>query len=334
MALNIPRLALRLMPVLALAAASIAGPARAETWPVTVEHAFGTTVIPQKPERIAAVSWSNQEVPLALGVVPVGFAAANFGDDNGNGVLPWVEERLAELGAETPVLFDEGDGIDFEAVAATKPDLILAAYSGLSAADYETLSRIAPVIAYPEAPWSTGWRDTILLNAKGMGMEAEGRALVAELEAKIAETRARHPELEGRSAMFVTHLSAMNLSRIGFYTDNDTRVQFFHDLGLVSPPLVVEAAAGGLFAGEISAERIDDLADVDLFVTYGGGNLLASLSADLLTSRLPAVSRGSIVMLGNDPMGTAANPTPLSLLWVLEDYATLLSEAVKKADAE
>src|SRR5690606_23443011 len=115
------------------------------SFPVTVEHALGTTVIPARPERVATVSWANHEVPLALGVVPVGFAAANFGDDDGDGLLPWVAARLQELGAEPPALFDEGDGIDFEAVAATRPDVILAAYSGLSRADYETLSQIAPV---------------------------------------------------------------------------------------------------------------------------------------------------------------------------------------------
>ncbi len=319
--------------VIALALAAILpGPALADDTPITVEHAFGTTVIPAKPVRIATVNWSNHEVPLALGVVPVGFAAANFGDDNGNGVLPWVEARLAELGAEVPVLFDEGDGIDFEAVAATRPDVILAAYSGLSQSDYETLSRIAPVVAYPRAPWSTDWRDTILLNAKGMGMEAEGKALVARLEAEIAATRARHPALEGRTAMFVTHLSAANLSRIGFYTDNDARIRFFHDLGLTSPAMVQAAAESGAFAGEISAERIDELAEVDVLVTYGGSDLLSKLSTDLLTTQLPAVARGSLVMLGNDPMGTAANPTPLSLPWVLEGYAALLSDALKKAE--
>ena len=64
-----------------------------------------------KPERVVTVNWANHEVPLALGVVPVGMAFANFGDDDDDGLLPWVKERLEELGAETPVLFDEGDGI-------------------------------------------------------------------------------------------------------------------------------------------------------------------------------------------------------------------------------
>ncbi|MDR0730076.1 MAG: ABC transporter substrate-binding protein, partial [Treponema sp.] len=104
----------------------------AEWKPITIEHALGTTVIQTRPVRIATVNWANHEVPLALGLVPVGMAAANFGDDDGDGLLPWVEERLSELGAATPVLFDETDGIDFEAVADTNPDVILAAYSGLT----------------------------------------------------------------------------------------------------------------------------------------------------------------------------------------------------------
>ena len=111
-------------------AAALVPPAAAQEFPVTIDHAFGTTTVPARPERVATVAWANHEVPLALGIVPVGFARANFGDDDGDGILPWVAERLEALGADTPVLFDEGDGIDFEAVAATRPDIILAVISG------------------------------------------------------------------------------------------------------------------------------------------------------------------------------------------------------------
>src|SRR5690606_21456369 len=48
----------------------------------TIEHAFGTTTIPASPQVITTVAWANHEVPLALGVVPAGMAAANFGDDD------------------------------------------------------------------------------------------------------------------------------------------------------------------------------------------------------------------------------------------------------------
>ncbi len=318
---------------LALLAACGLGAAQAgpQQYPIEIHHALGTTVIPQQPERVATVAWANHEVPLALGVVPVGFAAANFGDDDGDGLLPWVEARLDELDAQAPTLFDEGDGIDFEAVAASAPDVILAAYSGLSQADYETLSKIAPVVAYPDGPWATGWRDMIRLNSAGMGMAEEGEALIARIEARIAEASAAHPELAGKTAMFLTHLDPTNLSRISFYTDHDARVRFFHDLGLESPRFVKEISAEGRFAGEISAERIDELADVDIIVSYGGQPLVERLSAHPLTSRLPAVERGSLVMLGDKPLGTAANPTPMSIPWVLDDYADRLSDAARKA---
>src|SRR5690606_24226553 len=149
-------LALSALTVLALAGcastAADGGPAAANeadagAFPITIEHAFGETTIESKPERVATVSWSNQEVPIALGIVPVGMAEVAWGDDDNDGVLPWVEDALEELGAETPVLFDETDGIDFEAVADTQPDVILAAYSGLTQEDYDTLSEIAPVVA-------------------------------------------------------------------------------------------------------------------------------------------------------------------------------------------
>ncbi|MFN3320397.1 MAG: iron-siderophore ABC transporter substrate-binding protein [Allorhizobium sp.] len=310
-------------------------PASAEdkpAFPVEITHAFGTTVISEKPVRVATVAWANHEVPLALGIVPVGMAAANFGDDDGDGILPWVAERLKELGTETPALFDEGDGIDFEAVAATEPDVILAAYSGLSQAEYDTLSQIAPVVAYPRAPWSTDWRETIRMNSAGLGMSGEGEALITNIEGEIAAEVAKYPELKGKTAMFVTHLDASDLSLVNFYTTQDTRVRFFQDLGLAMPKSVTRASSTGSFAGSISAERVDDFDDVDILVTYGDRTLLEAMKANPLLAHMPAVRREAIVLLGRDPVGTAANPTPLSVTWVLPDYVRLLAEAARKTE--
>jgi iron complex transport system substrate-binding protein len=303
--------------------------------PITIEHALGTTTIDAKPERVATVNWANHEVPLALGIVPVGMAAANFGDDDGDGVLPWVDEKLEELGAETPVLFDETDGIDFEAVADTDPDVILAAYSGLTQEDYDTLSEIAPVVAYPETAWGTSWRDMIHLNSEGLGMAEEGDALIAELEQEIADSAAEYPQLEGTSAMFLTHVDTADLSEVSFYTTHDTRAAFFEDLGLSTPASIADASATTEnFSLTVSSEQADTFADVDLIVTYGGDDLVTTLEGDPLLSQVPAVANGSIVNLpGTSPLGTAANPTPLSISWVLDDYLQLLAAAADKATA-
>jgi len=300
--------------------------------PVTIEHALGTTTIEERPERVATVAWANQEVPIALGVVPVGMAEATFGDDDGDGVLPWVEDALEELGAQTPVLFDETDGIDFEAVADTQPDVILAAYSGLTQEDYDTLSEIAPVVAYPEVAWGTSWRDTIALNSQGLGMQEEGAELVADLEQQIADTVAAHPQVQGASAMFMTHVDTTDLSTVNFYTPLDTRVAFFEDLGMVSPQSVLDASEGNdSFSGSVSAEQADVFDDVDVIVTYGGEDLVATLEGDPLQSQIPAVQSDAIVGLPSDsPLGTASNPTTLAIPYILDDYVALLAEAADR----
>mgnify|MGYP002652447066 CR=1 FL=1 len=53
--------------------------------PVTIKHALGTTTINEKSERVATVDFANQEVPLALGIVPVGMSKMTWGDDDGDG---------------------------------------------------------------------------------------------------------------------------------------------------------------------------------------------------------------------------------------------------------
>jgi iron complex transport system substrate-binding protein len=306
----------------------------AAAFPVTIKHALGTTTIKAKPARVATVNWANHEVPLALGVVPVGMAAANFGDDNGDGVLPWVEKRLKELNAKTPVLFDENDGVDFEAVADTKPDVILAAYSGLTKKDYDTLSQIAPVVAYPDAPWATPWRESIRANGKALGLAAESERLITGIEGDIKRVAAKYPQLKGKSAMFMTHVDPGDVSQIGFYTTHDTRTLFFEDLGLRIPGSVADASKGtDKFVLSRSAEQIDLFDDVDIITGYGDekGELLGKIGKDPLLSKIPAVERGSVYLLPDSkPLGTAANPTPLSISWVLEDYVKALAGAADK----
>ncbi len=85
------------------------------------------------------------------------------------------------------------------------------------------------------------------------------------------------------------------------------------------------------FSGTVSAEQVDVFDDVDVIVTYGDQALVDALNADPLLSKIPAVEDGAIVLLPDTPLGTAANPTPLAISWVLEDYVALLAEAADKA---
>lgn len=307
-------------------------PAAADAFPVTIKHVYGETVIEEKPERVATVAWANHEVPLALGVVPVGMSKATWGDDDGDGVLPWVEDQLEELDAETPVLFDETEGIDFEAVADTQPDVILASYSGLTEEEYKTLSKIAPVVAYPEVAWGTSFQDMIRLNSQALGLADEGDELITELDAEVSEAFAERPQLAGKTAMFA-FIDPNDLSQIGFYTSHDTRPGFMTSVGMENPSIVEEASAETKdFYVTRSAENADAFADVDVFVTYGDpdGEMVKTLQADPLLSKIPAIKRGSIAILEEStPLAASANPSPLSIGWGIDEYFDVLADAAK-----
>ena len=308
-----------------------AAAAGGDGYPVVIDHALGQTTVTEKPERVATVAWANHEVPLALGVVPVGMSKATWGDDDGDGVLPWVEDKLDELGADTPVLFDETDGIDFEAVAATDPDVILAAYSGLTQEEYDTLTKIAPVVAYPEVAWGTSVQQMIELNAQALGEQAKGEQLIAELDTEVQGTLDTHPEMRDTKFLF-SYIDASDLSKIGFYTSHDTRPGFLADLGLPLPEVVAEESAKteGFYA-EISAEQADRLADVDVLVTYGdpNGDLIKRLQADPLLAQIPAVKAGHIAVLPDaTPLAASANPSPLSIGWGIDRYFDALAAGI------
>jgi len=309
-----------------------AAPGDDDAFPVKIENAYGTTVIEKKPERVATVAWMNHEVPLALGVVPVGMSKATWGDDDGDGVLPWVEDRLTELGAETPALFDETDGIDFEAVADTRPDVILAAYSGLSKEEYTTLSKIAPVVAFPDVAWGTSVEDMIELESTALGLEPEGEKLIDRLDATSERALAAHPQLADAKVLFA-FVDPTDLSSISFYTAKDTRPGFLTDLGMPTPAIVAEESKKtDAFYVEVSSEQAPRFDDVDLVVAYDDpqGDLVTRLQAHPLLGTIPAIARGSVAVLPDStPLAAAANPSPLSIGWGVDRYFDLLAAALK-----
>ena len=304
------------------------------SFPITVEHAFGETVIEEKPERVASVAWGNHEAALALGVVPVIMEEATYGDDDDNGVLPWVEDTVEEMGAEMPETYDFTDGIDFEAIANSEPDVILAGYSGITQEEYDTLSQIAPVVAYPETPWGSTWQQTILQDAKGLGLEAEGEALVEENERILAEKAAEYENLEGTTAMW-GYANSQDPSQFGFLTVNDPRLPFLEEVGMVVPESVKTASEGNeAFMGSESSETAaDTFADVDVMVVAEDEDQKATLQDDPLLSKIPAVERDSIAWLPESaPEAAASNPSPLNIdSEYMDAYLANLDQAAEKA---
>ncbi|MDR6554154.1 iron-siderophore ABC transporter substrate-binding protein [Paenibacillus qinlingensis] len=317
-------------PVASAAATAAATTADATKYPLVIKHAFGETTIPSKPKRVATIQWANHDVVLALGVVPVGFSAANYGVQDKSGLLPWTAKKLKELNVDKPNVFQDTDGLNFEAISASKPDVILAAYSGITQKDYETLSKIAPVVAYAKSPWVTTWREQVLFNATGMGMKAEGEKLIKDTEDLIKKKASEYPQLKGKKVAF-TNFSAKDLSKINIYTAADPRGAFLIELGMVySDGVTKKITDPTAYNLKLSSENADALNDADILIGYGDDALLQAVKADPILGKIPAVQKGAVVMIGNGtPLAASGNPNPLSISYTIDEYLKLIAAAVK-----
>ena len=300
------------------------------TYPITIEHAFGETVIESKPERIATIGWENQDTPLALGVAPVGVSAANYGLVTDNNLHLWTDEAFADLGVEKPVVFDDVDGLDFEQISDCNPDVILAAYSGMTQEDYDTLSQIAPVIPYKEKAWQTSWREQTIENAEGMGMKQEGEKKVKEVEDLIAEKLEEYPQLEGIPTAFCW-ISADDFSTFYVYLPTDPRAAYLLDLGFTLPESVQKLAGEtDDFNITVSRENADQLDDIQLMVVYGDEDLLKSLQEDKLMSQIPAIKNGAVALVDStSALAGACTPSILSIPYEIDEYLQLLSDVAE-----
>ena len=308
--------------------------AAGDQFPVTIEHAFGETVIEEAPERVATVAWANAETALALGVVPVGMPTIEFGG-NDQGTTPWIDDALegldASIGSENaPAQYSEADGIAFDDVAATNPDVILAAYSGLSQEDYDKLSKIAPVVAYPDDPWGTSWQDTATLTGKALGLSDKASQLIEDTEKAVTDKAAEYPQLEGKTFIYG------NLAPGGensVYTALDNRPKFMESLGLTQAPVVAENTKGSEFYIPWSDENLNQL-DSDIFVSWVASEDVAdTIAADPLLGQIPAVKNGALVA---DSDATRVFSTSainvLSIPYALDNVVPMIADAATAAD--
>lgn len=300
------------------------------SFPVTIEHAFGETVIDSVPERVVTWGWGSADDAIALGVVPVAIPFQSYGGDE-NGVLPWIAEALEVQGKELPTVLPDSEEPPYEDIAKAAPDVILAAYSGITEEQYELLSEIAPVVAYPEEAWATDWRELITITGTALGKTSEATALLTDIDAEIADQAAAHPEFAGRSIA----LTSDSGGTFYVYKKEDPRAAFTLDLGFVSAPSVDELATDeASFYYTLSYEELDRL-ESDVLVNFGSTpEESETFLAAGYAQPMKQVQNGAVASpVGAEFISSVSPPTGLSLTWGLDDYVALLSDAALAADA-
>jgi iron complex transport system substrate-binding protein len=306
------------------------GEADADAGPVVIEHAFGETEVPEDPQRVVTWGWGATDAALALGVVPVAVPYQAYGGDD-EGVLPWVREYVEAEGLELPEILPDTQEAPVEAIAAARPDLILAPYSGITDAEYAQLSQVAPTVAYPEEAWTTPWRETIEIVGEALGRSDQAEELLADIDEQVAAAAAEHPEFEGLSVAQVFP----SADAFYVYKPADPRVEFTLDLGFTGAESVERLAAGEeTFFYTLSTERLAEL-ESDVLVVYADTPETAAAFLDSPEAALMAqVERGAVAeVVGTDLVASVSPPTALSLTWGVDAYVTELAEAAAAAQA-
>lgn len=295
--------------------------------PRTVNHALGTTEIPSDPQRIITLGWSGEDAVLALGKVPI--AMMHYGLFE-SGVSPWNEIKLGE---EKPVFIHAGP-LDFEAIAALKPDLILGIYSGIDAVAYKRLSAISPTVVYRSGPWQADWREQTTLTGEALGQTELAAQLIDQTNKYLQELGGQHPDLKGKSFIFGTYFAGSN--SVVVYLPADPRVQALTELGLKIPDgvEVLGQTHKGDFSTSVSLENIGSI-DADILIIWYRDGAREAAEAQPLFTALNAVKRGSYVPL-EDPVSVWSTSalSVLSIPYGFSKFVPHLAEAARKAEQQ
>ncbi|MBW0100610.1 iron-siderophore ABC transporter substrate-binding protein, partial [Pseudonocardia sp. KRD-184] len=280
--------------------------------------------VPAEPQRVVSVGFTEQDILLALDVVPV--AVTEWYGDQPNATWSWARD---ELGDAQPEVLRVADSYEYEKIAALRPDLIVAVNAGLDQEPYDRLSAIAPTVAHPaDGPTIFGpWDAQTRLVGQALGKAEQAEELITGIKDRFAAEAAAHPQFAGVPAVF---LQAPYYDGSAIAYQDGLSTEFLTDLGFVVPSDIDRFAPEGDTAqAYIPLENLGvlDGADVLLWATEDT-TARTELEAQPLYRQLAAVRGGNLVFTDGELAGAIYFSSPLSLPYVLDRLVPLLEQAV------
>lgn len=312
---------------LALSFLLAGAPALADGFPVSIENSFGTTLVPEQPKRVMSIGYVEQDFLYALGIAPV--AVRNWWGDHPYATWPWAEAAREALGAE-PAVFN-GDDLNLEWVLDQDPDLIVGTFIGMDQAEYDALSRIAPVVALPKGypTWGAPWQDQLrAIDLATSGSTEKSDAIVADIEARFAKAKSDYPQFAGKTATNAYYYEGT----FHIYGEEDSASRFLTSLGLSFPPEFAGKGDQETNRIIISPENLRML-DLDAVVwpIDADSDTQKLVEAMPLYQNMRLVREGRSVWL-DDGQGTMAGAlsfqTPLSIAWLLDAVPPMIAAAL------
>ncbi|PQP82354.1 hypothetical protein C0Q44_12925 [Paenibacillus sp. PCH8] len=251
----------------------------------SIEHLKGTSVVPQKIERMVVLSAAYIDHMLTIGEKPAGVnVEVRYGGD----YLPYLADQLAGV-----PMVGSADSPNLEAILQIDPDVIVIE-SRTAENSYEQLEKIAPTIVLGNE-WSDYEDDTTywtqdLLTIAGMYNKVDlAKEKIAEVEQQAEQLRTEMEQLDQKNLAYL-RVREKNL-QIYAAKGHPTNTLLYHDLGFV-PTAVTPAEQ----REDLSMEKIADI-DADFVVLEVDPNAedyLNSINASSLWKEVPAVGTDQV----------------------------------------
>ncbi|GAB1692291.1 iron-siderophore ABC transporter substrate-binding protein [Krasilnikovia sp. M28-CT-15] len=291
-------------------------------FPVQLTHKYGTTEIKAAPQRVVTLGLSDADAVLALGVKPVG--VVDWFEEKPYGKWPWAQPAW---GGTVPAIVGLRDEYNLEKVAAARPDVIIAQYSGMKKEQYDTLSKIAPVVAQPVgfADYQAPWRDMSRVIGRALGRSATMDRLIADVDAKFAAARTAHPAWSGKTVAIAEIYEAGKFSA---FNPNDPKMIFMRELGFTASPAYTQAV-GSQNVADIGYERFDVLESDRLIWLVTGDDTKRQLAANRPYQQLNVAKehRDRYLDYENPPVAAAMSfNTVLSIPYALDQIQPQLGQ--------
>lgn len=293
-------------------------------FPVSLTNAWGKTTVEKKPVKVATVSDGDTAIALALGLEPV----ITPDTEDGGKVAEYKQRALDKLGIAKLKTFDDSDGLDYEAIAAEAPDVILGMNTWDMDGAYAKLDPIAPVVTFTDKKHADTltWQERLKTAAKALGLSERADAVIAANEKAIADAAAANPQLKGKEYTY----SVVHPEQITFMSYADQDATIFEQLGLRKTAKAKDYSAK---KNGVSLEKLDELEADILLMTYpfGDEGLLnaSELETNKLFQSLNVVKKKNFAVIPseNNLASSIAYPDALSASWVVEELTPILVKA-------
>ncbi|MCV9879912.1 siderophore ABC transporter substrate-binding protein [Brenneria izbisi] len=201
-----------LASILALAGCDQTSAPGEGTQTIAIEHAQGTTQVPQQPEKVIVFDPAVLDTLDALNVNIAGVPKS------GTRLPPFLAKYSSDDYFDVGTLFEP----NYEAISSAKPDLIIA--GGRTRDAYDKLSAIAPTISMDvdESQFMTSFSQRIEQLGTIFGKEEEAKKQLADFKQNIGQTREKAANAGSALVLMVTggKMSAYGpKSRFGFVFD-------------------------------------------------------------------------------------------------------------------